>query len=439
MDGGPWPGLLIESGTRSWEIIHGVANNRRITLLECFPKSSKMRLFAQVKSPDSQVVVAEMAVIGVHMACEDDELFASAEISIEDLESWADSSVLQTEIGVANEVLDRTAKISVKPVEIQSVEIANKKYLLRHNYSLPKWDSRKGETIASMTETVTITVEPINPFSLREARQEASLLQDLISLATHRAAGILWLQLEVSGSELQSPNGSVSPAQRANVLYSPIVIGEADAKATTANQMLFTCSLIPFPEMMERWHRVYHSLREATNMVLGLRYAPPRFIENNLLMAVGAAEVLHRGLNMDSRPFPIDEFCSMRDEMLSHVPVKYRGRFKAIIRNDPTLRDRLCALALRPDRDAVSLLVSDINCWARATTRARNAIAHQGKVSKQSMRALFAIVEVTKSIVLLNLLHELGVPPAEQRRIVQDNSTFERAAELSERWLKGGG
>ena len=35
-------------------------------------------------------------------------------------------------------------------------------------------------------------------------------------------------------------------------------------------------------------------LRSAVNMVLGLRYAPARYLESNLLTAVGAAEVLHR-------------------------------------------------------------------------------------------------------------------------------------------------
>lgn len=55
-------------------------------------------------------------------------------------------------------------------------------------------------------------------------------------------------------------------------------------------------------------------------MILGLRYAPARYVENNLLTAVGAAEVLHRGLGIDDRPMPADEFKPMREAMLAHVP-----------------------------------------------------------------------------------------------------------------------
>lgn len=63
-------------------------------------------------------------------------------------------------------------------------------------------------------------------------------------------------------------------------------------------------------------------------MTLGLRYAPARYVENNLLTAVGAAEVLHRGLRIDERPFPADEFKPMREAMLEHVPEEHRERFK---------------------------------------------------------------------------------------------------------------
>jgi len=34
-------------------------------------------------------------------------------------------------------------------------------------------------------------------------------------------------------------------------------------------------------------------------MILGLRYAPARYLEGNLLTAAGAAEVMHRALGID--------------------------------------------------------------------------------------------------------------------------------------------
>lgn len=170
-------------------------------------------------------------------------------------------------------------------------------------------------------------------------------------------------------------------------------------------------------------------------MTLGLRYAPARYVENNLLTAVGAAEVLHRGLRIDERPFPADEFKPMREAMLEHVPEEHRERFKGAIRNDPTLRDRLHALAARPDQEAISMLMPDVDRWARRTTLARNDLAHEGKTPKHSFEELIAVVDVTTAVVTLNLLHELGVPAERQREIVRDHPQLRSTAKSAREWF----
>ena len=170
-------------------------------------------------------------------------------------------------------------------------------------------------------------------------------------------------------------------------------------------------------------------------MILGLRYAPARFVENNLLTAVGAAEVLHRNLRIDDKPFPNVEFRAMREAMLAQVPDEHRNRFKGAIRNDPTLRDRLHALAARPDQEAIAQLLPDVDHWAKWTTRARNDLAHEGRTPNHSIEELIAVVEVTTAVVILNVLHELGLPAERQREIVREHpqlrATFRTAAE----WL----
>lgn len=61
----------------------------------------------------------------------------------------------------------------------------------------------------------------------------------------------------------------------------------------------------------------------------------------------------------------------MRGAMLAQIPEQHRDRFKGANRNDPTLRDRLRALVQRPDQEAISKLVPDVEHWAKRTTRAR--------------------------------------------------------------------
>jgi len=150
---------------------------------------------------------------------------------------------------------------------------------------------------------------------------------------------------------------------------------------------------------------------------------------------VGAAEVLHRGLGIDERPMPADEFKPMREAMLTHVPEDHRERFKGAIRNDPTLRDRLYALAARPDGEAVGLLMPDVDRWARRTTQARNDLADKGRTPHNSIEELIAVVEVTTAVVILNVLHELGLPPERQREIVQEHPQLRATARSAREWL----
>lgn len=425
----------VHEGTRTWEVMHGVAEHREIALLGCVPKSTRRTMGARVASPDKQTVTATVAIIGAHVSGDADPAFAGAEVSVEDLSLWTASSVFEEFLGVPDGKIDGAASICVKPVEAQSVVVEDTEYYLVHTHTLPYFDQRKGGTIGRMKDTVSIRVAPAEPFSLSAALHEASLVQDLISLATHRAVGVIWLRVEVVGSESQLPDGRTLPRRRADVLYSPAALGKHDAKSVDHHRVFFTCDSFPFEEVMPRWSEAHGRLQAAINMILGLRYAPARFVENNLLTAVGAAEVLHRNLHIDEKPFPEADFQTMREAMLAQVPEKYRDRFKGMIRNDPTLRDRLHALAARPDQEAIGQLVPDVDHWARRTTRARNDLAHEGRTPNHSIEELIAVVEVTTAVVILNVLHELGLPAERQREIVQEHPQLRATFHTADKWL----
>lgn len=125
----------------------------------------------------------------------------------------------------------------------------------------------------------------------------------------------------------------------------------------------------------------------------------------------------------------------MRDTMLAQVPEEHRDRFRGAIRNDPTLRDRLHALAARPDQEAIALLMPDVGHWAGRTTRARNDLAHEGRTPNHSFEELIAIVEMTTAVVILNVLHELGLPAERQREIVQEHPQLRTTSRTAREWL----
>ncbi|MEU7646894.1 HEPN domain-containing protein [Streptomyces huasconensis] len=261
------------------------------------------------------------------------------------------------------------------------------------------------------------------------------LIQDLISLATHRAAGMIWLRLKLTPENSVSTSHGLPVERNVDVLYSPFVIGKHDAKAAAHHRMFFTCEALPFEEIIPRWCDVHARLQSATNMLLGLQYAPARYVENNLLMAVGAAEVLHRGFDIDELPILLKDFKAMREAMLAQVPEEYRKRIRGSLRNDPTLRDRLYALAARPDPEALSILVPDVDRWARRTTRARNDLAHEGRTPNHKLQELVAILDVTTAVVLPNLLNELGLPAKRQREIVRVHPQLRATARNAQEWL----
>ena len=429
-------GVMDElEGTRTWDVIHGVAEQREVTLFGCVPTRSTWTMFSRVKSPDIQTISATIVIVGAHVSGEEDAAFAAAEVSVEDLALWAASSVFSGSFGSRDGKLDGTGTVSVKPVNAETVTVDGTEYSLVHTHTLPFFDRRKGRTVGRMRDAASIRIRQAEPFTLRAGLDAASLMQDLIALATHRAAGVIWLQLEVAGTETVLPNGLPLPRRCANVLYSPVAPGKHDEKGVDPDRVFFTCRELPFEEVMQRWCEAHGRLQAATNMILGLRYAPARFVENNLLMAAGAAEALHRGLDIDEKPIPEAEFKAIRNAMLDQVPEEHRGRFKAAIRNAPTLRDRLLALAARPDQGAIKQLVPDVDHWAKQTARARNDLAHEGRTPDHSIDELDAIVGATTAVVILNILHELGLSAERQRQIVREHPQLLVASRKAGEWL----
>lgn len=442
VDSYPVPGIGLGSGApRTWEVLHGVAERREITLFDCHPApGGTPAWFSRVRSPLKHNLKAFSGVVGAHVDSEDDTTFTAAEVSIEDIGVWADSSPFDSTIGFSDGRPNGTGSVSVKPVESASATVDDgTEFSLHHWYTLPFYDARKGETIARMCDRAFVRIVPTQALSLREAKDQASLVQDLVSLATHRAAGVNWLRLELVHTHSASAGGDDgTPPVRgyAGVIYGPSALGKHDAEALEPHRALFTCESLPFDEVVPRWCEMHARLQAAINMIMGLRYAPGRYVENNLLTAAGAAEVLHRGLGIEKRPFSTAEFRKMRKAMLDQVPEAHQERLKQMIRNESaTLRDRLGELAARPDQQAIGQLMPDVEWWAERTTKARNDLAHEGSTPRHSFEELVAVSEVTTAVVILNVLHELRLPAERQREIVRDNPKLRMAAKLAHEHL----
>lgn len=123
-------------GGGEWDVIHGVAECKRITLFGCIATRTVSVFGAQVKSPDKQIISSRTAVIGAHVNNEDEAVFSGIEMSIDDLVLWADSSVFVGSSGMREGRFDGTASISVEPVDSRSVAVAGNEFRLIHEYTM---------------------------------------------------------------------------------------------------------------------------------------------------------------------------------------------------------------------------------------------------------------------------------------------------------------
>jgi hypothetical protein len=65
----------------------------------------------------------------------------------------------------------------------------------------------------------------------------------------------------------------------------------------------------------------------------------------------------------------------------------------------------------------------------RATARARASLAHAGDTPNHTIEELVAVV------VILDLMHELGLPAERQPAIVREDPQMRRTASLEGEWL----
>lgn len=418
-----------------WPMMHGRAEGKDITLLDCLIGNTTRRglNIGPGGTPEKQQVSPATGMIGVHLEDPDQAVFTQVQVSIENLTAWSGGSAFVERVGWNNELeearrLTGDASITTGHVDDEIAQIDGAKVHLSHVHTLPWYDNLRGEARAHLRDWAIVRLIPHQPLTFTECHEYATAMQDLISLTTNRAAAILWLRAWIP----REPSDRKLADHEVAIYVRQIPTPDPSATGVDHKDFLATCSDIPFGDMVTRWFTIRERSSAALNIMRGIQQAPSKYIETQLLTAAGAAEILHASLKIDNPEVPAAEVKALRSDLLNHVPENRKKWFTQVMSfRGPSLRERLEALCQRPDPQAMSSLVPDPAAWARMTSRARNDLTHTGLSPKQTFDQLIAAATVTEAVITMNLLLDLGLSTDRQREAVQANPKLRHAAALA--------
>lgn len=420
-----------------WKVLFGEADGQKLTLFDCFPNppSPKDLVGYQCGNAPQLQVKVEKVLVNAH--CKTNASFHSVEFSFVGLSKWVGMSApggASRATGATS--LPGSAEVEIREKSGQNAEANGKRIV--YNFSLGYTSSSYAqESVAN--EAVYLRVSSSEGLALEEALEKVRLMQELVAFALQDTPNITWVRLRIDSLEdLDRQSDS-----KVDLLYSPSLVGKYGIRSIEEEMPLFTCKHLSFERAVRLWCEKRDSLRGAISMIMSLYYAPSPYVESNLLMVVGAAEVLHRELEIREKLIRVSNrgFRTIRDCMLDGLPAEYqqyKNRFRAAIRNEPSLEDRLLDLAKRLDQDDHNCLGLDVSKWAELTKLTRNKLVHTGKVQDSSLEKLDAIVEVTKAVVVFNLLKEFRLPFDCWLEIMCEHPYLSRAARLLKDCLTGG-
>lgn len=420
---------------RDWPVILGaVSDGQRVTLLDVQLKTARTTYnhLKDVDGPDVVHLHAATILLGCHLEGEGDAVFVAGAVTAENLTAWSARSGIGGQHRFRRDDVERGAEITIRRLPTFSAETSTVTVKLHHLSRQPFTVNSRAERVSRVREHASVEFIPLVPQPLGYYTDLAASVVDLLSLSAMRACGLIQFRVYLPPTPERYPEGSPYAKMRAqvDVFQRMVVTAEPEEPAEAFEDFVVTVHDEPFEILMPRWLEVRDKFSAARSMILGLQHMPGGYLESRLITAVAAAEAMHRALQPEP-PIPRAEFRELRAKIFALSPPRKQWlaeRFSEHA-NVPNLRERLIDLAERVG-PAGALLTGDIGEWARSATRARNKIAHVG-TSPHALTELHAVADTAVGVVVLNLLHELGLPNDRLVAAVQHNPVLRRTAGLA--------
>lgn len=415
-------------------LLLGRCEGAAVTLLDCHQRQFKGKL----TGPEDwrQTFRARLMLVGVWLEQPDEEYFDRIVVGIDHLLTWSRRSGLEQQMEQAQGGWISPTSTWKQPDALKAM-VGEATVTLGLGCATSE-RAKADRTETSLDEHADLAVTVPEPRSAQALiSQWPKAFQDLLTLAMNKPCGLHDITLIRTNppQDHTSDGEAVALPVRTvvvEVYLSPIYQAKPDDKAVDLHDALFTCSDLPFAEVVPKWFEVIDQLGPVVAMLLGQRYIERSFMENRLITSVAAAEGLHRRLLPDKTYLPATNFDVMKAGLLAAVSAEQREWLASRLWNEPSLKDRLEQLVQQLGVDVVKSFMPKPNRWARAVTQARNVLVHRFASDEPlDGAAMLVMATMTSHLITLILLQELGMTKAQLSYLTVEHGSF--------RWLRDEG
>lgn len=423
-------GFTIEQGSGRFAVIHGaVGSGVPVTLADC--RSATWKMTGAMDEVRGHDITAAHILMGVLLDDPDAALFSELAIELENLTEWDHHDEVTIHGDVSHSTPQETKwKVEIDAPKLLTVSVGELTVELVRRTRQPDFHIRRERLDTTAAMFSYFNIRSARPKSMTEWFEVTKALQDLLTLAMDAPCALL--------SESLTPSQELLADEKAHtrstidLFAKHILTGDREADGVSTAKGLFSLGSegVEFRRVMTEWFRIHDDFRATCDMIFGLKYVKDGYAQTKLITAVAAAESLHEALGL-APPISDEEFAERRKTLMASVPKHQREWLHQKLGNNaPTLRQRLLDLAAIPDDEIMALILPNPEAWAKATKDERNPVAHGGNMTRD-IQLLNAIITTTTAVVLLNLLHQLGIPKERVRMAIDYNRTLKSARYLA--------
>lgn len=396
-------GIGFTGNYKNPEVIYGICNDNKITLLENRLTGKNSVSIGHKNGKISirlvdQKFKSEYILEGIHLD-NNNSVFHECIFSLENMSTWAPANNVTW---IENPDNNASQTIRIDKFKELHKNINNIRYTLGYNQITSSPKNYKGYINFCNTNYPNISIQFDECIGLDEIEYKIHSFQNLLSLASYGTSSLLWAVLHFRDVEGEDKSVNLYKKGRS--------IPNKDAEAIF-NNFLFNCQDIRFDVLVENWLELSEKIYSPIIMLISTLYKE-QYLESDLILIATTAESLHRLLYSEE-----EKRYNLRERLKELASCKENS-------------------SLNPD--TVKLLIPDVEKWADKTVKARNTLVHKGAIRDQDNQdnaVLYTVLQVTKSLITLIILAELGVPDEKLKNIICSHPKVSRAAELAKEHL----